>query len=275
MNHPTDAEAGPNRGRGSLPGLRRQVGAITPLAFLLLAAASVAAAPPSQSRPPVTAGLGVVASPSPYAGVEEPPVTAVPFINLELDRFYLRGLEAGYGLMNTGRLSVSAILQPRMQSYKASESPALGGMASRRRTAEGGFRAQLKKGRLQVGLRAVSDLLGRHHGQVVTGDIAARFGGPRLTLEPSAGIQWQSPDFVTYYYGVRPEETRTGRPAYDAGAAANPFLGASARLRLGKRWGVFALVRHYWLDESVTASPIVDSRTDHSGVLAVTRAFGR
>lgn len=231
-------------------------------------------AQPADERPPVTAGLAAVASPSPYAGVTEPPVTVVPFINVELDRFYLRGLEAGYRLTDSGPLSVSAIVQPRFQSFKASDSAAFNGMTTRRRTAEGGLRAQLRMGRLQTGLRGVTDLLGRHQGQVMTANAGYRLGGPSLAVTPSAGIQWQSGDFVAYYYGVRPGEARGDRSAYNGGAATNPFVGASARLRLGQRWGVFALVRHYWLDDAITDSPIVDSRTDYSGVAALTRAFG-
>jgi len=233
-----------------------------------------ATAQPARPRPPVTVGAAVVASPSPYAGVDEQPLTAVPFLNLELGRFYLRGLEAGYRLGERGPLSVAAVVQPRFQSYHGSDSPALAGMADRRRTAEGGLRARLRTGRFEAGLRAVGDLLGRHGGQEVTADVGVRLGGPDLTLSPSAGVTWQSADFVDYYYGVRDGEARPGRPAYTGEAATNRFVGASARLRLAKRWGVFALVRHTWLDDPITASPIVDSDTDSSGVLAVTFAFG-
>lgn len=249
-------------------------GPITAWAVSLLAAASVATAQPEGSRPQVSAGLAAVASPSPYAGVDEPPITVVPVVNLSFDRFYLRGLEAGYRVTDTEALSVSAVVQPRLQSFTADDSSALDGMAGRRRTAEAGLRGKLKQGRWEVGLRAVTDLLGRHDGQVVTADTSFRWGGPLLTVNPSAGIQWQSRDFVDYYYGVRSDETRGDRPAYTGRAAANPFVGASARVRLGKRWGLFALVRHYWLDGAVTDSPIVDSRTDHSGILAITRGFG-
>jgi len=255
--------AGPNR-----------LGPMPALAVFLLAMASVATAQPKGARPPVSAGLAAVTSPSPYADVDDPPVTLVPVVNFSFDRFYLRGLEAGYRLTDTETLSVSAVVQPRFQSFKAGDSPALAGMASRRRTAEAGLRGELKKGPWAFSLRGVTDLLGRHHGQVVTADVSFRWGGPLLTVRPSAGIQWQSRDFVDYYYGVHPAEARAGRPAYTGKAAFNPFVGASARVRLGKRWGLFALVRHHWLDGGITDSPIVDSRTDRSGILGITRGFG-
>lgn len=237
----------------------------------LALAAGAAAQPPG--RPPVTAGLGVVASPSPYAGVDEPALTPVPFVNLELGRFYLRGIEAGLRLWDTDRLSLAVVVQPRFQSYDHGDSPDLAGMEARERTAEGGLRGRLQAGRYHAGLRAVTDLLGRHRGEEITADVGARLGGPRLGLSPSAGVTWESADFVDYYYGVRPAEARPDRPAYEGRAAANPFVGAGARLRLGGQWGLFAYVRHTWLDDAVTDSPIVDRDTVYSGVLAVTYAL--
>ena len=249
-----------------------------PRSAAVLAAAllmpGAALAPPPDQRPPVTLGLAAVSSPSPYAGVDERPVTVVPFANFEAGRFYLRGLEAGYRLAEGEAFSAAAILQPRFQSYSPGDSPALDGMEARRRTAEGGLRAGVRLGRWKVGLRGVSDLLGRHDGQTVTFDAGVRLGGPRLGVTPSAGLQWQSANFVDYYYGVRASEARPDRPAYTGQAAFNPFLGASVRWRLGGRWGVFALARHAWLDSAITDSPIVDRGTDNSGVLALTYALG-
>jgi len=246
------------------------------LALLLaagLAGAPAAGAQPARPRPPVTAGLGVVAAPSPYAGVDAPDLTPVPFLNLELGRFYLRGVEAGYRLTQAGPLSLAAVVQPRLRNLHAGDSPALAGMETRRRTAEGGLRARLRAGRWHAGLRAVTDLLGRHDGQVVTAEAGVRLGGRRLSLSPTAGVEWQSTAFVDYYYGVRPAEARPGRPAYAPGSAANPFVGAAARMRLGGSWGLFGYLRHTWLDRAVTDSPIVDRSVVYSGVLAVTYAW--
>lgn len=247
---------------------------VAPTAAVLLLMAEASAAQSGRPRPPVTVGAAVVASPSPYAGIDEPPLTAVPFVNFELGRFYLRGLEAGYRVWQRGPLSLAAVVQPRFQSYHAGDSPALTGMADRRRTAEGGARASLRLGRFEAGLRAVTDLLGRHGGQEITADVGWRLGGPRLSLSPSVGVVWESADFVDYYYGVRPGEATADRPAYAGDAAINPFAALAARYRLSKRWGLFGLVRHTWLDQPVTDSPIVDSATNNSGVLAVTFAFG-
>jgi outer membrane protein len=88
------------------------------------------------------------------------------------------------------------------------------------------------------------------------------------------GVTWESADFVDYYYGVRPGEATAERPAFDGDAATNRFVGLASRYRLTKRLGLFALVRHTWLDDTITASPIVDTDNDYSGVLAVTYAFG-
>ena len=254
--------------------MKRARRAVAATATVLVAVAEASAAQSGRPRPPVTVGAAVVASPSPYAGIDDPPLTAVPFVNFELGRFYLRGLEAGYRLWQRGPLSVAAVVQPRFQSYQAGDSPALAGMADRRRTAEGGARASVRLGRFEAGVRAVTDLLGRHGGQEITADVGWRLGGRQLSLSPSVGVIWESADFVDYYYGVRPGEATADRPAFEGDAATNRFVALAGRYRLTKRLGLFALVRHTWLDDTITDSPIVDSDTNYSGVLAVTYAFG-
>jgi outer membrane protein len=242
------------------------------LAALALTTEAIAQGP--RARPPLTLGAAVVASPSPYKGVDEQPLTPVPFINVDLDGFYLRGLEAGYRLKDDGPLTVAAVVQPRLQSYSPGDSPALDGMDARRWTTEGGLRTSYRIGRWRAGVAALTDLLDRHGGQEVTGNLGVRLGGPTLFVSPSAGVEWQSAAVVDYYYGVAGDEARAERPAFAGEAAFNPFVAAAARLRLDRRWGLFAYVRHAWLDDAVRDSPIVDRGTVYSGVLAVTAAFG-
>lgn len=245
------------------------------LACVLLYALSPAAnAQPTQARPPVSLGVGVVASPAPYAGVDEQPVTTVPFVNMEGERFYLRGVEAGYQLWAPDSITLSAIVQPRFQSFSAEDSNALAGMADRRRTLEGGLRINWRRGPFQAELRTLTDLLDRHQGHSVTTDAGMRLGGRRLSVTPSAGVTWRSRDFVRYYYGVRPGEARPTRPSYAGATALNPFIGANARIQLTGRWGLFTFLRHTWLDSAITDSPIVDTTTNMSGGFAVTVGLG-
>ncbi|MFA9459751.1 MipA/OmpV family protein [Thiohalorhabdus methylotrophus] len=243
------------------------------LSLLAFLAPGISIAQPPPKRPPVMIGAGVVASPSPYEGVRRN-LTPVPLLNVNLGRFSFRGIQARYRLWGDRRLNLAAVLQPRFQSYEGGDSRALEGMADRRKTAEAGLELTRRLGRWRLQVQGVTDLLGRHQGQEASAQLGYRLGGRRFTLSPGAGVEWASDRFVDYYYGVRPGEARAGRPAYSGQDAWSPFVALVARVRLTGRWGAFTYLRHSWLDEPVTDSPIVDRATVYSGVVAVSYAFG-
>ncbi|MFP4614809.1 MAG: MipA/OmpV family protein [Thiohalorhabdus sp.] len=244
-----------------------------PAALLALAAPAWCAAQGPPGAPPVMVGAGVVAAPSPYAGVSSN-LTPVPMVNLEAGRFRFRGIQARYRLWGGRDLHLDAVAQPRFQSYRADDSPDLAGMEPRRRTAETGLRLNGQVGPWDYRLQATTDVLGRHDGQEVTLGGRYRLGGGARSLSPGAGLEWASAAFVDYYYGVRPGEVRPGRPAYSGAAAWSPYVSLTGRMRLAGRWGLFAYLRHTWLEDAITDSPIVDRTTVYSGVVAVSYAFG-
>ncbi|SCY40685.1 MipA/OmpV family protein [Thiohalorhabdus denitrificans] len=250
--------------------MKRRIGPIT---LLALAAPALCAAQGPPGQPPVMVGMGVVASPSPYAGVSSN-LTPVPVVNLDLGRFKLRGIQAQYRLWGDRDFRLEAVARPRFQSFRAEDSPALAGMETRRRTAEAGLQLTRRLGPWRLRAQGVTDLLGRHDGQEVSVEVTYRLGGRRLSVSPGAGMEWASGPFVDYYYGVRPEEARAGRPAYTGTAAWNPYVALVGRARLTGRWGLFAYLRHSWLDDAITDSPIVDRSTSYSGILAISYAFG-
>lgn len=229
------------------------------------------AAPPDQ-RPAVVLGGGAVAAPSPYRGVASN-VTAIPFINLNRGRFYLRGIQAGWRLTDRQGTTLAAVVQPQLQSYSPNESPALAGMDHRQWSVDGGLQLSHRAGRWQLSLRAVHDLLGRHQGLLGSAGVSYDLGTPKLSVAPGLGVEWEGADFVDYYYGVRPGEARSGRPGYDGRAAANPYAALRVRYSFNRHWGVFTYLRHSWLDEAITDSPIVGKSTVYSGVAAVTYSF--
>ncbi|HKL78163.1 MAG TPA: MipA/OmpV family protein [Gammaproteobacteria bacterium] len=238
---------------------------------LALAAPGYAQGPPGK-RPKVVLGAGAVAAPSPYKGVSSH-VTPVPFINLQRERFFLRGVQAGWRLWQTNGASLAAVAQPQFQGYEPGDSPALAGMDRRRWSVDGGLQLTARRGDLRLSLQALHDLLGRHNGLLASAGVSYELGDPRRTVAPGVGLEWEGPDYVAYYYGVRPAEGRPGRPAYDGRGALNPYIGVQARYGFGGHWGLFAYLRHRWLDDAITDSPIVAGDTVYSGVVAVTYSF--
>lgn len=252
----------------------RRILHLLPLVLALLAPAALAQAPGGGSgKPPVTVGMGAVFPTTPYKGVRTPPATAVPFVNLNLGRFFLQGVTAGYRLTAHPLASTAVVAQPRFQSYSSGDSDYLAGMGNRNRTAEAGLTFSSRWGRWQFSSRAVSDVLGVHEGQEVDAGLSVQFGGPGVTVAPGVGVSWQSAPLVDYYYGVRTGEARPDRPAYDGSAATNQYARLLVRYRFARRWAVLALGKVTRLDDAIHDSPLVNRRHVGSGVFALTYSF--
>jgi outer membrane protein len=73
------------------------------------------------------------------------------------------------------------------------------------------------------------------------------------------GAEWKSGDLATYYYGVTPEESFTGRPAYETGSGTNTFIRFSARHALTEHWHIAGVVEREFLSYAIRNSPIVDA----------------
>jgi outer membrane protein len=67
-------------------------------------------------------------------------------------------------------------------------------------------------------------------------------------------------DLNNYYYGVRPEEARPDRPAYEAQNGIVPEVGFYAAYQLTTRWRLFGGASVSRLPDTVAGSPIVGER---------------
>jgi outer membrane protein len=102
------------------------------------------------------------------------------------------------------------------------------------------------------GLSYVTDLFGRHKGQEMEFSYTVLFRWRGFDFIPSAGMRWKSENLVDYYYGVRPSEALTGRPAFEGEEALDPFVRwpCDAALRMEP----VGAVRYEWLDREITDS---------------------
>ncbi|MCL5281869.1 MAG: MipA/OmpV family protein, partial [Planctomycetes bacterium] len=80
-------------------------------------------------------------------------------------------------------------------------------------------------------------------------------------------VRWKSEKLVDYYYGVRPNEARPERPAYEGKQAFDPFLRLVIRHGLTKHWSLFTDAQYEWLAREIADSPIVSK--DHQLSLTV------
>jgi len=211
----------------------------------------------AEKKPTIYLGGGVVVKSKPYAEVDAK-VYPVPLFAYEGERLYVWGVRGGYRLFSQRGVSIGPILQPRFDGYDSDDSPVLAGMRDRKWSAEGGVGVQALTRVGLFGLSVVTDLLGRHRGQELDFSYTILFPLAGFDIIPTAGVRYKSEDLIDYYYGVRPEEARPGRPAYAGEAATDPYLRLALRRKLSDRWSLLGAVQYEWLSDKIADSPIVD-----------------
>jgi outer membrane protein len=82
----------------------------------------------------------------------------------------------------------------------------------------------------------------------------------RLSLRPYVTLAVRSSELNDYYYGVRPEEARAGRPAYEAQSGSAVEAGVIATYQLEGRWRLLAGAALTRLPGTAAGSPIVERR---------------
>jgi outer membrane scaffolding protein for murein synthesis (MipA/OmpV family) len=197
----------------------------------------------------------------------------VPALGYEGRGVFLRGLTAGVWTRPIEGLELQARLQPRMDRLRASDAPALAGLASRQRTLEGVVVASAGPRWLRGTLTAGVDLLDRHGGTFAEFGVSVpvRVGDTRVSLDV-AGV-WQSAALNRYYHGVAADEANPGRPVYRPDSGLSPRLGLRVSRPFAERWRVDLIGRHTWLDASVRSSPLVERDTRWNLLLGVARRF--
>lgn len=220
-------------------------------------------------------GLAVVAQDQPYAGTSAD-FSVFPLVSRQSSdesRFYARGPGVGFWLFDDGskwRLGLGA--SARLDGYEAGDSDALFGMAKRRWSIDGGADIEYRSER--AGIAALgfdTDLLGRHQGQ--TARLSWRLPQDILGFSPEANIWHESADLLDYYYGVRSNEARAGRPAYQADSGTS-FGVALQRLQpLSGPWSMTFRFEARTLPSSVKDSPIVDASYRSSAFIALLYSF--
>ena len=229
------------------------------LAFLLglATAAAALAQPPDPNKPQFGLGLAVISSPEPYKGTSNETLV-VPNISFAYKRFYLRGIIVGFQLFENDAIELDLIARPRFGGFDEDDSPFLDGMEDRRKSADAGFEVSWERERFGLQLTAVSDVLGRNDGQEVTFEITKPLRRGPFRIEPRAGVVWQSEDHVDYFYGVRPDEARPDRPAYEPGDSFSLTAGVFTVAPVTRRIVFQGFARIDRFGSEIKDSPIVD-----------------
>lgn len=106
----------------------------------------------------------------------------------------------------------------------------------------------------------------------------AIYGGkielPRLNLYPLLGAEYQSAEYVRYYYGISAQEAANSQYApYQPAGSFNGLAGLMADIELTDEYHLNCYVRRKWLGDAIRHSPIVSRRYLDTAYLALSYRF--
>jgi MipA family protein len=102
----------------------------------------------------------------------------------------------------------------------------------------------------------------------------AELDTPQVTFYPLAGAEYQSKEYVRYYYGITAQEASASQyPAYQPTGAFNPLLGLMIDARLTEEYHLNFYLRRKWLGNAIQSSPIVGQKFMDTGFIALSYRF--
>ena len=225
---------------------------------------------------PGSAGLGALTRiyPSPYQDAG-PQVDLLPLYLYEGERLFLHSSRAGIKLLDRPENRLDLILDYRFEGFPADDVPeSLAGMETRVGSADIGlaYRRQTPLGQLRLEL--VHDAFNINQGSELRLGYSTDWTRGRLRLRPAATLFLRSAELNDYYYGVRPEEARPDRPAYQADAGLQGWLGLYAYYRLTHGWRLLGGAGLRFLGEDAGDSPIIDRSVQPTAYLGAAYDFG-
>lgn len=257
----------------------RRVPSLAP-AFLVSALAAALASPGARAAETEeadgrwAAGLGGGASKSVYAGVGTRQA-AFPFLSYEGRWLRLSGNQADLKWLPGAPLEVSLRLQlPVAEGYKASDSPALAGMAERKADVLAGVALRSRNQPVDLSLSWLRDVSGHSHGSTwKLGVERALPLGPGTSLVPHLAWLRLNDRHVDYYYGVSSREATATRRAFQGSATTAVEAGLKVNHALAPEQWLFVDLSLTRFGPGVTRSPIVARAGQPRVLLGYAHAF--
>jgi outer membrane protein len=205
-----------------------------------------------------------------YAG-EGNHTRVIPFFGYEGERFYLRGITAGYYLVKSDEFAFDVFVGGRLDAMDRKD-------FGRRELAKRGIDRDLlsdrddsvdagasvswrgSAGELQLEVKAdILDVSGGYEA-----DVSYRYpmqAGEWL-LTPAVGVSWMSKDLANYYYGALDKEVRRGVVSYRPGSVTIPSVSLTVARPFAEKWRFMANVGYQVLPDEISDSPLIAEDTD-------------
>ena len=207
----------------------------------------------------IGAGGGVIAQSSPYRGADSAQVLAIPMVVYIGERVQILGPGAQAGLISRRGTRLAATARYRLGAYDEEDSEYLEGMGDRKDSLFAGLALQSKgPAGVQISAGYEHDALDRVGGGA--GKLSLRRGWQfgKVSISPSAALNWLSAELAGHEFGVEAAEARAGRPEYRPGAAVNFEAGLAVSAEVYREWRAIVSASSKFLAQELRDSPLVD-----------------
>ena len=198
--------------------------------------------------------------------------SVLPYGNFDYGRMFMRIDTLGIKTMNLGygHLEIAGRFSQDEFNVDASN---LHGLANRQTSIPLGL------GTLQITpigaffINAFHDI-NKSRGNLFEVIYVAELATPQVSFYPLAGAEYQSKDYVRYYYGISAQEAASSQyAAYQPAGAYNGLIGLIADIELTGDYHLNGYVRRKWLGDAIRFSPIVSQRYLDTGYLTLSYRF--
>lgn len=216
-------------------------------------------------------GIGAYYTHSIVRGKSEP-ASILPYADFDygrmfarIDTFGIKTAKMGYGYLEIAG-------QVELDGFKANTS-SLRGLTDRKDSLPLGI------GTLQetpVGAFYVNVFhdFGKSKGALVDITYVVSLTHEKVTIYPQIGAEYLSRQYVRYYYGISTQEAVASHYGYyQPGGAFNPYVAALIEARISDDWNLNFLLRHRWLGNSISDSPIVGRKGEDNVFASVSYSF--
>ena len=222
-------------------------------------------------KPDGDLGMGLYYMSNVVRGVRES-ASLLPYANIDYGRMFARIDTIGVKTVKMGYGYLEVAGRVELDGFKANTS-GLRGLNDRVNSLPVGIGTLQETPLGAFFVNAFHDV-GRSRGNMLDFTYVGSFAYDKVTVYPQFGVEYLSKQYVGYYYGVSSQEAVTSRFGYyRPGGAFNPYVAALVEAKISDDWYLNFLLRHRWLANSVSASPIVDRKGMESMFISLAYRF--
>ena len=185
--------------------------------------------------------------------------SAIPILYLSNKYFRFFANQLDVQLIDNDRFSFAVKAEARFDGFEADDDPIFAGMEDRDGGVFAGIRAEYKTDFANFVGEWQTDVSGNSDGSYGALGSYWTIEAGRGEWVPKIALEYYDSSYTDYYFGVRPEEATTDRPAYSADSAIHIDLGVDYSYKLTDRQQLIASLKYRHYDSAVKDSPLIDA----------------